>query len=159
MIDGIQFSELVDYLGCENQRWKQFFSRYPQALDLPLDIAGDVRKLVRHIFEVELFFANAASGKPQGNAEKLPTGTLDELFAISETAAKLYREFIATAKPESWSEVVQLNGRTWKASRRKMLAQAFTHSIRHWAQIATYLRQQGFKQEWRHDLLVSDAMK
>jgi uncharacterized damage-inducible protein DinB len=159
MIDGIQFSELLDYLEAENRDWKQFFSRHPQAFDLPLDIAGDVRKLVLHIFEVELFFANAVSGKPQAEVEKLPSDALDELFGISEKAARLYREFIATARPESWSEVMQLNARTWKASRRKMLAQAFTHSIRHWAQIATYLRQQGFKQEWKHDLLVSGAMK
>ena len=117
-----------------------------------------MRKLVLHIFQVELFFANAASSKPHVDAGNVPSG-LDELFGIGEKAVKLYGEFIATAAPESWNEVIQLNGRTWKASRRKMVAQAFTHSIRHWAQISTYLRQQGFKQEWNHDLLVSDAMK
>jgi len=40
-----------------------------------------------------------------------------------------------------------------------MVAQALTHSIRHWAQISTYLRQQGLKQEWSHDLLMSEAME
>jgi uncharacterized damage-inducible protein DinB len=46
-----------------------------------------------------------------------------------------------------------------KASRRKLLAQALTHSMRHWAQIATFLRQQGLKQEWNHDFLLSNAME
>jgi hypothetical protein len=119
MTDGIHFSELLDYLEGENQRLKQFFSRHPQAFNLPLDILPEMRKLVLHIFEVELFFAKAA-----GERGKTSHSTLDQLFGISEKAANLCREFIATTRPESWSEVIQLNGRTWKASRRKMLAQA-----------------------------------
>jgi uncharacterized damage-inducible protein DinB len=159
MTDGIQFSELLDYLRGENRRWAEFFSRHPQALDLPLDIAGDVGKLILHIFAVELFFANAVSGKPPLDGEKFRSSSLDDLFGISQRAADIYRDFFAKAKPEDWAEVIRVGAREWKASRRKMVAQAFTHSIRHWAQIATYLRQQGLKQEWNHDLLTSEAMK
>jgi hypothetical protein len=46
-----------------------------------------------------------------------------------------------------------------KASKRKMIVQALTHSIRHWAQLATSLRQQGMKQDWIHDFLMSKAME
>jgi hypothetical protein len=45
------------------------------------------------------------------------------------------------------------------ARQRKLIAQAFTHSLRHWAQISTYLRQQELKQQWNHDLLMSKAME
>jgi uncharacterized damage-inducible protein DinB len=106
-----------------------------------------------------LFFANAVSGNPQVDVEKLPNSSLDDLFGISQRAADIYRQFFAKAKPEDWAEVMRVGVREWKASRRKMVAQAFTHSIRHCAQISTYLRQQGLKQEWNHDLLMSDAMK
>jgi len=34
-----------------------------------------------------------------------------------------------------------------------------THSLRHWAQISTYLRQQELKQQWNHDMLMSKAME
>jgi hypothetical protein len=40
-----------------------------------------------------------------------------------------------------------------------MVAQALTHSMRHWAQIATFLRQQEFKQDWNHDFLLTRAME
>jgi uncharacterized damage-inducible protein DinB len=152
MTDGIQFSELLDYLEGENRHWMQFFTRLPQTLDLPLDIAGDVRQLILYIFAVELFFANAVSGNPKVEVETLPSSTLHDLFGIGERAAGIYRELLAQTKPESWAEVTSVGVGEWKASRRKLVAQAFTHSIRHWAQISTYLRQQGFKQEWNHDL-------
>jgi uncharacterized damage-inducible protein DinB len=48
---------------------------------------------------------------------------------------------------------------TRTASRRKIVAHALLHSIRHWAQIATALRQHGFPQDWGHDFLFSEAMK
>jgi hypothetical protein len=100
MTDGIQFSELLDYLEGENRHWMQFFTRLAQTLDLPLDIAGDM-----HIFAVELFFANAVSGNPKVEVETLPSSTLHDLFGIGEQAAGIYREFLAQTKPESWAEV------------------------------------------------------
>jgi uncharacterized damage-inducible protein DinB len=156
---GIQFEELLAYTEEENRRWKDFFTRHPEALDLPLDVAGSVRELVRHIFAVELFFANQVTGGEGINPDKLPSETLDQIFGISEKAAGIYRDFFARARSEDWSEMIELSRVNRKASRRKMVVQALTHSIRHWAQIATFLRQQGLKQEWRHDFLMSNAME
>jgi uncharacterized damage-inducible protein DinB len=135
MNDGIKFSELLDYTEAENKRWKQLFARHPEALALPLNIAGNVQQLVLHIFAVELYFANAISGH-KVDPDSLPTNTLDETFAIGEQAARIYREFFARAKPEDWSGLVDLGRIGLRASKRKLVAQAFTHSIRHWAQVA-----------------------
>ncbi|MBZ5720607.1 MAG: DinB family protein [Acidobacteriia bacterium] len=159
MSAGIQFAELLAYNEEENRRWKQFFSRHPQALDLPLDIAGDVGKLVLHIFAVELFFANAVSDGEKIDLDKLPSETLDEIFLIGERASGMYREFLAKAKPEDWVEAIGVGFGELRASRRKLVAQALTHSLRHWAQISTFLRQQGLKQEWNHDFLMSKAIE
>jgi uncharacterized damage-inducible protein DinB len=160
MNEGIHFDEFLGYLEEENRRWKQFFERHPEALNLPLDIAGDVRSLVLHVFAVELYFANALSAQPARDADKLAAANnLDDIFAISGRAGQIYREFFATAKPEDWSRQVELSRIGGTASKRKLVAQAFTHSLRHWAQISTYLRQQGLKQEWHHDLLMSKAME
>jgi uncharacterized damage-inducible protein DinB len=55
--------------------------------------------------------------------------------------------------------MIELSRVNRKASRRKLVTQALTHSMRHWAQISTFLRQQGLKQEWTHDFLMSKAME
>jgi len=158
MNDGIQFAELLEYTEEETRRWKEFFIRHPETLDLPLDVAGTVRRLILHVFAVELYFANALLGLERVNPDAHSMDTLDDLFAISEHASDLYREFFSKAKPEDWTEMVDLGRIRRRANRRKVAAQSLTHSIRHWAQIATYLRQQGFKQDWHHDLLMSHAM-
>src|SRR5215471_2635259 len=105
MVDGISFSELLAYSDEETRRWKQFFERHSEAIDMPLDIAGDVRQLVMHIFAVELFFANAISGSAI-DPDALPTATLDEIFAVHQKASAIYREFFAAASPEQWQELV-----------------------------------------------------
>lgn len=157
MRKGIEFSELLAYTEQETERWREFFSHHPAALDLPFDIAGTVRALVEHVFAVELHFANLMLGLEKPPSQ--PSGSsLQEIFKTSEEAMRRYRQILADDKID-WEELVELRLGGWKASRRKMLAQAFTHSLRHWAQIATFLRQQGFKQEWIHDLLLSDAMQ
>ena len=158
MSAGIQFEELLAYTDEESRRWKQFFGSHPEALELPLDIAGSVRELVKHIFAVEFFFANLLTGKKADPNQPAAT-TLDEIFALGEQAASVYRDLFVQATPEQWAEKLELSRIGLKASRRKMVAQALTHSMRHWAQIATFLRQQGFKQDWRHDFLVSKAME
>jgi len=40
-----------------------------------------------------------------------------------------------------------------------MMMQAIWHSVNHRGQLATFLRQQGFKQDWIHDFLLSNAME
>jgi uncharacterized damage-inducible protein DinB len=159
MNDGISFSELLDYSTQENHRWKQFFARSPETLDLPLDIAGTVGQLVLHIFAVELYFANVISGQENADPDQLPTESLDDIFAVGEKAREKYLQFFASAKDEDWAATVQLGRINLQASKRKLVAQALTHSMRHWAQIATFLRQHGFKQEWGHDLLMSKALE
>ena len=158
MTAGIQFEELLAYTEEESLRWKEFFVAHPQALDLPLDIAGSVRELVKHIFAVELFFASLVIGE-KADPNQLQAITVEEMFAVGVKAASMYRGFFARATPEQWSEKLELSRIGMKASRRKMVAHALTHSMRHWAQVATFLRQQGLKQDWRHDFLLSHAME
>lgn len=159
MNEGITFAELLAYSNEENERWKDFFSRHPEALELPLDIAGSVKELVVHIFLVELFFARAINGMAQVPSRDVVPVSIEELFSLGEQAAELFHKFMANASPEGWKEQVEVTSVRLKASRRKMLAQALTHSMRHWAQIATFLRQQGHKQEWQHDFLLSRVME
>ena len=159
MMDGIQFAEFLNYTEEEAKRWREFFTQHPEALDLRFDVAGSVRGLVHHIFAVELHFANLVSDLKPPERNETPPAALDEIYDIIEEATRKYRQFLSTAKTSDWEMAVELGFRGLKASKRKMVTQALTHSMRHWAQIATFLRQQGFKQDWYHDFLMSNAMQ
>jgi uncharacterized damage-inducible protein DinB len=118
-----------------------------------------VRKLLLHIFATELFFANHVLDQPKMDYENLPQGTLEELCAISVTAQGKFEKFLTTGPLEQWTEPVPVGFRDFKASKRKMLMQVVMHSIHHRGQLATFLRQQGFKQDWTHDFLLSKVME
>ncbi len=47
-------------------------------------------------------------------------------------------------------------GRTFRVTPRRIVVHILLHEIRHWAQIATLLRLNGFAVEW-HDFLFSAA--
>ena len=160
MDPGISFSDLLSYNADETGHWKRFFAAHAAALDLACDVAGasSVRKLLHHIFATELFFANRVLDQPKVDYDKLPHESLDELFAIHTEAHRQFHEFLAQATAEDWSIPVSLGVRDFKASKRKMVAQAVLHSVHHRAQLATFLRQRGFKQDWTHDLIASKVM-
>ena len=158
---GIHFSELLAYNAEETNHWKRWFEAHPAAIDLACDVAGagSVRKLLFHIFATELFFANHALGLPRPDFEKLASSTtLDELFAISEEAHNKFHSFLAKATPEDWSQRRPLGFGDRQATPRKMLTQAVLHGVHHRGQLATFLRQQGFKQDWIHDFILSEVM-
>jgi uncharacterized damage-inducible protein DinB len=167
VIDGIRFSELLDYSAEETEHWKRWFLNNADALELPIDVAnaGTVRKLLEHIFLVELHFANAVSGAGidlNPLQQKIKSGdrkSIEDLFAISEEATEKYREYLSKTGAEELGATVDLGSRLGiKASKRKLITQALTHSMRHWAQLSTALRQQGRKTDWVHDFLMSSAM-
>jgi len=115
-----------------------------------------------HIFAVELRYAERLSGVPTTPDEKLRSENLDRLFAITEDARKKLKQFLANTKPEEMNQSLTfqtLSSGTQTASKRKILAHALLHGVRHWAQIATTLRRAGYKQDWQHDFLFSEAMK
>ena len=161
MDPGVRFSELLAYNEDETGSWRRFFREHPAALDVPTDIAntGSVRQLVLHVFVTELYFANLLAGAPNAGLDKLPCSTVEELFAVHAEAHRKFEDFLEKAAPAQWEEVVALGFRDLKASRRKMFTQAMLHGVNHRAQLATLLRQQGFQQDWIHDIILSPAMR
>lgn len=159
MNEGIQFSDLLAYTDAEHARWKEFFVKHPEALDLPCDVAGSgtIRELVFHIFAVNLNFANMLHGLDRPDFKALPRATLDELFAINEEASQKLGRFLKEARPEDWASKVPLGFVKLNVSKRKMMSQAMLHGVHHRAQLATALRQQGLKQDWIHDFILSDV--
>jgi len=160
MDDGIRFTELLAYTEEENRRWKEWFRAHPQAITLPCDIAGSptVHELLLHVFCTDLYFAHRVAGLDLPDFKALPHANVEELFAIGEGAAGKFRDFIATAASADWNEILPLGFADKKVSKRKMATQALLHGVHHRAQLATLLRQQGLKQDWIHDIILSDVI-
>jgi uncharacterized damage-inducible protein DinB len=163
----ITTDELLNYCVEEDRRWHEWFQKNPATLDLPSDIAGtkNVREVVLHILAVELRYSERLLGKdPVTDYNELPLASVDDLFATATTSERNFREFLAKAKDDAvhWQEILTFPTRTGgvlSASRRKIFAHALLHGVRHWGQLATYLRQQGHKQDWPHDLIFSKVMQ
>jgi uncharacterized damage-inducible protein DinB len=63
----------------------------------------------------------------------------------------LYREYLVGATDEDLTVVMEFPTRTagvLRASERKMFAHAMLHGVRHWAQLATALREKGHGTDW-----------
>ena len=164
MESGIRFQELMHYTDAETRRWREFLEQHPDALDLEVGIAGakDIRGLVLHIFAVELRYAERLLGAAVTPYEQLPPGSLKEIFSIGDSARQKIRQYLAQATDADLRTVLTFETRTAgtvSSSKRKIVAHVLLHGTRHWAQVATALRQRGYKQDWPHDFIFTDAME
>jgi uncharacterized damage-inducible protein DinB len=162
---GISLTELLIWNDEASQFWKGHLDANPQVLPLPCDIgsATTVQELVRHIWGVELRWAQRLAGLPAIAKEEVPEGPLDALFALHVQAVEIYRGLLA-APDEEWAKPYVLEipsippeGRT--VSRRKVALHSLFHSQRHWAQLATLLRQAGFPSGFKGDLLFTLGLR
>ncbi len=164
METGVSFQELMHYTEAETQQWRGFFQQHPDALDLEVGIAGakDIRGLIVHIFAVELRYAERLVGALPTPYDRLPTASLDEIFSIGDTAREKIRQYLARTTDTDLRTVLTFETRTagtLSSSKRKIVAHVLLHGTRHWAQIATALRQHGDKQDWPHDFIFTDALE
>ncbi len=163
MTDGISFAELLVYTRDETARWRQWFEDNPAALEVPIGPAGSdtatLRGMLAHIFFCDLFYSELLAGKPRPRDEylKIPRNTLDDLFTVATQADQQLRELLGRAMDEvislGWPPEKPITG-----TRRKLLAHTIVHGLRHWAQVATALRQNGFNTGMQHDLIFSAAL-
>ena len=161
----ISFAELLGANEAETAKWRKWFDEQPASvLDVPLSIAlaKNVREFLLHIFAVELRYAERLAGLPITDYETLPTGSVAELFGIGDRARGMCRDYLAKATDEDLASVMEFPTRsagTIRASKRKMFAHSMLHGVRHWAQLATALREAGHATEWGKDFLYSPMME
>jgi uncharacterized damage-inducible protein DinB len=161
---GISLEELLAWSEQSAAYWKTFLETNPALLELPCDIGGttSVQGLVRHIWGADLRWSQRLAGLPVADREKLPTGPLDALFDMHSQAVAIFRDLLA-APEQTWSEPFVLDF-DWMPpeertlSRRKIALHALFHSQRHWAQLATLVRNAGFPSKFRGDLLFGPAL-
>jgi uncharacterized damage-inducible protein DinB len=168
---GLSFGELLDYSAEESNHWRDFFKQHADALDIPCDIAGtkSVRELVLHIVIVQMRYAERLLSMPITEYETLAARLSlgegkpgEELFALGRKSLEDLRSFAIAANDSDWDGLLTFPTRSagqLTASRRKIFIHALLHGVRHWAQLSTYLRQKGYKQDWQHDFIFSGVIR
>lgn len=162
----ITFADLLRYQDLETAKWRAWLENQPrELLDLPFGDAtkrmGSVREMIWHIFIVEWVYASVINEEPFGGWDQFQRETLADLFAIRDQAHARLSAYLARATEADMTRRLTLSGgdRTIHGSTRKFLAHTFFHSVRHWAQLATVLRQRGHQTDWHHDFVLSDVME
>jgi len=161
----ISIEELLAWNDEASAFWKAHFEANPAVLQLPCDIGGTttVQELVRHIWGVELRWAQRIAGKPPTPREEMPAGPLDALFEMHMSANGIVRKLLEDPGHD-WNEIFALEIPSLpvhlrKASRRKLMAHLLFHSQRHWAQLATLVRSAGFPSGFYGDILFSAGIE
>jgi uncharacterized damage-inducible protein DinB len=161
----VELGVFAAYVDGETERWREWFeTAAPEVLDLPLGAGaeGTVRSLIKHIFAVELRYAQRLVGDSVSGYEQLPDGTVPELWSIHRTAAFLRDRFLREATPESLDRVLVSDTRKLgciESRAHTVAVHTLIHGIRHWAQIAAVLRQHGHGGLWEHDWLLSPEVQ
>jgi uncharacterized damage-inducible protein DinB len=163
---GISFADLLRYNESEAFKWRAWLEAQPlELLDVafgnPAQRMGNVREMIWHIFVTEWVYACVLNGEPFDGWDQFTRDSIADVFAIGEQARAGLRKYLTTATEAGAASPVTLSARgfTVSGSARKFLTHAFVHSLRHWAQLATVLRQHGHASDWPHDFVLSDAIE
>ena len=161
---GISFRDLFAYHFDETRRWRDWLAKQPEAiLDIPVGEApiATVRDLLHHIFLVEWIYVQALTSQPFDRWNTFKRDSLASIFVCADETEAGLRKIVdsATAANLDDEAVLPAPSMTLKGSRRKFLIHTFVHGTRHWAQLASALRAGGYKTDWQHDLVLSDAIK
>lgn len=165
MTTALTFRELLDYTRAETEHWHRWLAAQPrEVLDLPAGTGrtATVRGLVHHIIIVERRYTDRLRDEPVTSYADVPSEPLDAMFAtFADTRARL-EQWLQSAADADLAQVLEfqtLSAGMQSASARKVVVHLLLHGVRHWAQLATTLRQQGHATDWPHDILMSDALE
>ena len=159
---GISFEALLRYQEQETERWCQFFTKRPFMLNIEASPSQTVGDVIFHAFSSECRVAQRLLGEPMTPDAEFHRATVEELFDMSRMAREKFREFLQQTHATELVTVELYPSPTlgeFRASPRKLLTHALVHSIRHWAQLASVLREHGQRADWSHDVLFSKALE
>lgn len=165
MTPTVTLDEMLAWSNEAAEGWRTHFTANPSQLELPCDIGGaaTVQAFLRHIWSAELRWAQRIAGLPVTDRAVMPTGPLDALYTLHTESVAILRSSLDNTSFD-WNSIVSvelpsLGHGVQSFTRRKLAAHAFFHSQRHYAQLATLLRQAGHPAAVRGDLLFSAALR
>lgn len=154
-------AQLLAWLDDTSRRWADLLSQHPEALSLPCDVreSQTVAQVLQHIVAVELRYAERLADQPATDYDRIPYDSVAPLRAVHSQAVELLLPLLE--KPDGfWDEPIVFQTRSLGAvqsRRRAVLVHLAMHSVRHYAQLATLVRQHGIKPDWFMDYLFQEA--
>ena len=151
--------EMLAWLDVTSNKWRALIEEHPEILQLPCDVmgVGTVGALLQHIVAVEVRYAEQLSGLPPTEYAAIPFDSAAAIYATHERAMKMYRELLASDMDwEAKFNYVTRSLGPARSKRKTVLFHALLHGIRHYAQLATLVRQHGIKTGWQMDYLAMD---
>ncbi len=159
---GISFEELLDYQDEQTEQWRGLFEKKPFLLKIDASPTQTVGDVLFHTFTSEYRIAQRLLGEPMTPDAEFSRRTVSDLFSISEAAQLKMREYIAHRSQEELAEPRRFPSPTlgeFEATPKKMLTHAIIHTVRHWAQVARAVRENGQRADFSHDPLFSKRLK
>ncbi len=160
----LNLSDLLAYTDWERQQWHTLFQEHGErAWHLHGGPHGDGRfervgDTVKHIFSAEKRYVERLAGQPLTDMSSMPTD-MEELFQFGQQSRTAFQQLLENFPTQEWDvprEFKILNFAI-NVTPKKIAVHVLMHEIRHWAQIATLLRLNGFKFEF-HDFLFSPVL-
>lgn len=158
----LSYGVLLEYTSKEQHLWHDWFSANPLAWAVPFATGrmATISGVVLHIFAVELRYTQRLRNEPVTDWDEFRETSIEDVFALGDNTRAQLVEFLTSAPESDLGKTLTfqtLTAGTVTASKHKIASNIFLHGIRHWAQIATVLRNQGFPAQWPHDMLLSDT--
>ena len=161
-----EISYLLDYTEWDRAQWESWFranEREALAVGLGANTAAritNVGELIRHIFAAEQRFIERIQSLPLSDGSDVQSDDIDALFGFGRRTRRALRQLLHHLSDERLATPLemQIRGSTWLILPKTMVVQAVTHEIRHWAQVAAFLRIAGYK-PGVHDFLVSGVFE
>ena len=161
----VTLEELLGHFQETAAKWKAFFAANTGASEVATDItqSGTIGALVWHIYAASTRHSERLLGEPVSDLEgTTPVKDLAGAWELQARAAANLERFLAGTGDAALNEVFRMttkSGHEISCSRRKLCLHVFVHSIRHWAQIGTIVRQHGFPSGWPQDIAASEAIR
>jgi uncharacterized damage-inducible protein DinB len=140
--------------------WRQLLADHPELLTQPCDIAGTktVAELLQHIVAAQLRYAERLAGLPTSDYADIPFDSVNSIYATHDRAMRIFQQLFAS--DIDWNQPMDFTTRTMgtlRSNRKTILFHALLHGIRHYAQLASLVRQFGVKPDWPMDYLFMHA--
>ena len=158
----LRYETLLELTSTEHHRWHDWFVERPKAWAVPFATGrmATIGGVVTHVFAVELRYAQRLLDVEVTPWEGFRQTSIEDVFELGDNARAQLVQFLTTAPESELDRMLTfqtLTAGTVTASKHKIASNIFLHDIRHFGQIATVLRQNGFADQWSHDLLLSSV--
>ncbi|MBA3684896.1 MAG: DinB family protein [Planctomycetes bacterium] len=155
----LPYRDLLDWTAAETVHWRDWLAARPEAgtVRLATGRLATVADVAAHIAVVDLRYAQRLRGMPVVGFDAFAGAPMSTVFGAATQAHVLFAGWLDQATPAELDGELTfqtLSAGTLTATARTVLMHALLHGARHWAQIATALRQHGLTQDWRHDYLM-----